>query len=96
MVLLYGCFFSKSFCVCFRCGSSLGGRHAQAEEPEPSGKGKGKRKGKKRGRGRPSVVKKEAEVEPEPEGEEVDEALLDAELDELEAGWDRWEAEFPT
>jgi hypothetical protein len=41
-------------------------------------------------------VKKEAEVEPEPEGEEVDEALLDAELDELEAGWDRWEAEFPT
>jgi len=34
-------------------------------------------------------------VEPEPE-EEIDEALLDAELDELEAGWDRWEMQFPT
>jgi hypothetical protein len=41
-------------------------------------------------------VKKEAEVGPELEEEEIDEALLDAELDELEAGWDRWEMQFPT
>jgi hypothetical protein len=35
-------------------------------------------------------------VGPEPEEKEIDEALLDAELDELEAELDRWETEFPT
>ena len=67
----------------------------EPEEQETSGKGKGKKKGKGRGKGRPSITKKEVEVGPEEE-EEIDEALLDAELDELEAGWDRWETEFPT
>jgi hypothetical protein len=68
----------------------------EPEEQETSGKGKGKKKGKGRGKGRPSIAKKEVEVGPEPEEEDIDEALLNAELDELEAGWDRWETEFPT